>query len=130
MPSVDPYITLPPPADSTAPLLTGLTVTPTLIWSPNGKKVNVTVTGNASDPQSGIAKIVLDVVDEYQLDQPHMEINNPATASFTFVVPLTASRNGNDKDGRKFTIIVKAINGAGLTTTATPLSVTAHDKSK
>jgi hypothetical protein len=42
-------------------------------------------------------------------------------------VPLTASRNGNDKDGRKYTIIVKAINGAGLVTTATPLSVTAHD---
>jgi hypothetical protein len=59
-----------------------------------------------------------------------MEINNPTTATFTFVVPLTASRNGNDKDGRKYTIIVKAINGAGLVTTATPLSVTAHDKSK
>ena len=73
---------------------------------------------------------MLDVVDEYKIDQPHMEIDNPATGSFTFVVPLTASRNGNDKDGRKYTIIVKAINGAGLTTQATPLSVTAHDKSK
>jgi hypothetical protein len=123
-------ISVPPPADSTAPILTGPTVTPTLIWSPNGKKINVTITGTASDPESGISKIVLDVIDEYKVDQPHMEINNPTTATFTFVVPLTASRNGNDKDGRKYTIIVKAINGAGLVTTATPLSVTAHDKSK
>ena len=116
--------------DTTAPTLTIASITPTIIWSPNGKKVNVTVTGTAVDLQSGIKKITLDVVDEYGVDQPHLEINNPTTSAFTFVVPLTASRLGSDKNGREYTITVKAINGANLVTTAAPLRVTAHDKSK
>jgi hypothetical protein len=130
-------ITVPPPADGEAPKVTITSVTPSVIWSPNGKKVAVTVTGTATD-NVGVTKLALDVVDEYGQDQPHMEwppnsttvSYNTATGKFSFVVSLTASRLGNDKDGRMYTLTVSAKDSAGNTGTGAPVRVTAHDQSK
>jgi len=132
-------ISLPPPADGTAPVWASLTVTPSTIWSPNGKKVSVTVRGTVTDAGSGIASVLLTVKDEYGLDQPAARTLTPASGltctagakscSFVATYQLTASRKGSDKDGRSYTISALAKDVAGNEKLGPTLSVTAHDQS-
>jgi len=131
-------VTVPPPPDSTKPVVSGLTLNPLTIWSPNGKKLPVTISGKATDTGSGVASISLDVEDEYNLDEPDVTYAigapgltyNPATGAFSLVVQLTASRLGNDKDGRKYSLTVRATDRQGNVGVGPTVSVTAHDKSK
>ena len=125
--------------DTSAPTVAGVTVNPAVIWSPNGKKVAVTIAGKATDlGGSGVASIFVNVEDEYNLDEPDQQfvvgVNGfqlGADGSFTVVVQLTASRLGSDKDGRKYTIRVSATDGAGnVGPESAPVTVTAHDQSK
>ena len=124
--------------DGTGPTVTGVTVSPAVIWSPNGKKVNVTISGTATDlGGSGVASISLNVEDEYNLDEPDKtyvvgtDVQLSSTGAFQIVVALTASRNGSDKDGRKYTLTLHATDGAGNVGAETaPVSVTAHDQSR
>jgi hypothetical protein len=134
----------PPPQDVTAPKWTSLTVSPNTIWSPNGKKVAVTVKGTVTDndnaSESGIASVYLTVTDEYGLDRPAPQLLKPGSGltcttgarscSLTVTYQLTASRNGSDKDGRLYTIKALAKDVAGNETLGPTLSVTAHDQSK
>jgi len=55
------------------------------------------------------------VHDEYRLVQPHGTIALDSAGNYSFTILLQASRNGNDDDGRRYTIRV----------TATATSVTA-----
>ena len=129
-------ISVPPPPDSTKPALAGLTVTPSTIWSPNGKKLPVTISGRATDTGNGLASISLDVEDEYNLDEPDVTYAigapgltyNPTTGAFSFVVQLTASRLGSDKDGRKYSLTVKATDRQGNVGIGPTMTVTAHTR--
>ena len=132
--------------DVLAPTITNLAVSPATIWSPNGKKVAVTLTGIATDTGgSGLASILLDVEDEYNLDEPDGEYivgvtpgltYNPGTGAFSLTFQLTASRLGSDKNGRVYTLRVQPKDGAGNLGAwvpppgQPPLTVTAHDQSK
>ena len=134
----------PPPQDVTAPKWTSLTVSPSTIWSPNGKKVAVTVKGTVTDNdnarESGIASVYLTVIDEYGLDRPAPQLLTPGSGltctagarscSLTVTYQLTASRNGSDKDGRLYTIKALAKDVAANETLGPTVSVTAHDQSK
>jgi hypothetical protein len=133
-------IALPPSADTTGPTFDQLAVTPLVIWSPNGKKVTVTVSGKVTDLGSGIASVLLTVADEYGLDQPAPRLLTPGagltctsgaqSCSLSVTYQLTASRKGGDKDGRTYTITAVAKDVVGNTTVGPTLSVTAHDQSK
>jgi hypothetical protein len=133
-------ISAPPPSDGVKPTVTITSVTPSTIWSPNGKKLPVTIKGTAKD-NVGVTQLTLNVADEYKLDQPtlawppnsnatNVVSFDPSTGAFTFVVNLTASRLGSDKDGRVYTLNVSASDAAGNVGTAAPVKVTAHDASK
>jgi len=122
--------------DNQAPVVTITGVTPNVIWSPNGKKVAVTVTGTATD-NVGVTGLTLGVVDEYKLDQPTITwppnsagvTYNTTTGQFSFTVSLTASRLGSDKNGREYTLTVTAVDNKGNQGTSAPVRVTAHDQS-
>jgi hypothetical protein len=119
--------------DTIAPAsITVSSVTPPILWPPDGRTVNVTVAGTAFDAQSGVAQIAWRVIDEYGSYQPSAVVGVSGNGPFTLTVPLIAARKGSDKDGRHYTIVLTAVDAAG-NRTAMPLAqspvVNVHDQS-
>jgi hypothetical protein len=126
--------------DRTAPTITIDSVTPNVLWPPNGKLVAVTVTGIASDSLSGVnaSSLGFHVVDEYGKVEPSGSITNitrlnptsfggSAQVDFTFQVMLQVRRFGFDRDGRQYTIDVTASDMAGNTGVGSAVVIVPHD---
>jgi len=129
--------------DRTAPTITINTVSPNVLWPPNGKFVTVTVTGVASDALSGVnaSSLAFHVVDEYGTVEPSGPITSispagptalggDAQVTFTFHVMLQARRHGFDRDGRQYTIDVTLSDMAGNTSLDTATVIVPHDKGR
>jgi hypothetical protein len=114
-------------ADTIAPTITD-SVTPSLLWPPDGAMVAVTVTGIANDGQSGMATITWKVVDEYRQIEPSGSFS-AVNGAFSFQITLQRYRRGSDKDGRRYSIIVTAVDKVGNQKQATPIIVNVHDQS-
>ena len=95
--------------DTLPPAIT-ITATPDTLWPPNGKMVSVTLTGTITDADSGVdpSAATYTVMDDYKLVQPQGSFIPAANGSYAFTIHLQASRNGSDKDGRQYTITVRA----------------------
>ena len=113
--------------DSVGPTVTN-SVSPALLWPPDGTEVTVTVTGVVSDVGSGVASLSWSVQDEYRQVQPAGTLSTGG-GPFAFQIVLIRDRRGNDKDGRHYTITVKAKDKAGNETTAVPMVINVHDQS-
>jgi hypothetical protein len=121
--------------DTLPPAIT-ITATPETLWPPNGKLVTVTVSGTITDEDSAVDEITAtyEVTDEY--DSIHLR--GPVTVDeeddeegkfvYTFTIRLQASRNGNDPDGRQYTVTVRAQDFAGNTGLATAYVTVPHDQ--
>jgi hypothetical protein len=108
-----------------------ITATPDTLWPPNGRLVPVTVSGTITDAGSGVAPstATFEVKDEYGLIQPRGQITTlDMTGNYTFTIQLQASRKGNDKDGRQYTITVSAEDDAGNTGSATAIVTVPYDQ--
>ncbi len=108
--------------DKTPPQVT-LSATPSVLWPPNNKMVNVTISGQATDVLSGIDTVTFKVVDSYGTCQPTI-------AGFGSTIQMEASRKGNDKNGRVYTIIATAKDKAGNQTMASTTVTVPHDQGK
>ncbi|MBI4823576.1 MAG: hypothetical protein HY805_05020 [Nitrospirae bacterium] len=108
--------------DKTPPAVS-LSVDPSILWPPNHKLVNVTIGGGVEDSLSGVAEVVFSVTDEYGSIEPKV-------SGFNTTIPLEAWRNGDDKDGRRYTITVVATDNAGNSSTASTVVVVPHDQRK
>jgi large repetitive protein len=102
--------------DNIPPVIT-VSASPATLSPPNGKLVAVTVSGTITDALGG-SGVELDsgayqVTDEYGRIQPSGSVPLEADGSYAFTVALQASRNGNDRDGRRYTIEVCATDEAG-----------------
>src|SRR5262249_9445157 len=98
------------------------------LWPPNHKFVPVTVTGNVTDASGGVpSSVSFNVVDEYGEVQPSGTAPVNAAGNFSFTVSLPASRLGQDKDGRLFTIMVRATDQAGNTGSTSTNVIVPHD---
>jgi len=97
-----------------------ITATPDVIWPPNHKMVPVTIAGGVESNGSDIKSVSITVSDEYG----KFKYNNLAFGS---TVMLEAWRNGNDTDGRKYTITVVVTNKGGITTAKTATVTVPHD---
>jgi HYR domain len=113
--------------DIVGPTITS-SVSPTLLWPPDGAQVTVTISGIANDTGSGVASINWSVVDEYHLVEPSGSISS-SNGPFSFQIVLIRDRKGSDKDGRHYTIKVTATDRAGNVTAAAPMVVNVHDQS-
>jgi probable HAF family extracellular repeat protein len=114
---------LDPIRDQTPPAIT-LAATPDTLWPPNGRIIPVMVSGTITDVTSGTetasgvdpTATTYAVTDEYGLIEPTgpipMEQNPDGSYAFTINIPLQASRNDNDRDGRQYTITVSAFDNA------------------
>jgi uncharacterized membrane protein len=109
------FVATPAEVDTTPPAIT-VSASPATLSPPNGKLVTVTVSGAITDGAngSGVQAGTYQVIDEY--DQLQLSGNfspDEADGSYAFTVKLQASRNGNDRDGRRYTIEVSATDNAG-----------------
>jgi hypothetical protein len=117
------------PRDTTPPAIT-ITATPDTLWPPNGKLVPVTVSGTITDKGSNVDAItaIFEVKDEYGLIQPSGHITTlDASGRYSFRIQLQASRNGNDRDGRQYTITVRAVDDEGNEGSARAIVRVPHD---
>jgi uncharacterized repeat protein (TIGR03803 family) len=115
----------------TLPPALSISARPSTLWPPNGKSVPVTISGTITDGGSGInpSTLACNVVDSYGLDQPACSVGSlGAGGAYSFTVSLVASRNGNDKNGRTYTITVSASDYAGNPTSVSTTVVVPHDQ--
>jgi hypothetical protein len=69
-----------------------------------------------------------EVKDEYGLIQPSGHITTiDASGRYSFAIQLQASRKGNDRDGRQYTIIVSAQDKEGNMGSAFARVIVPHD---
>ncbi|MFH1338997.1 MAG: thrombospondin type 3 repeat-containing protein [Candidatus Omnitrophota bacterium] len=108
--------------DKTPPTVT-VTATPDTLWPPNHKLVDVTIAGEATDNLSGIASTAFKVEDEYDTIEP-------AIFDFGSIIPLDAWRDGNDLDGRTYTISVTAKDKADNEAASSTTVICPHDQRK
>ena len=115
--------------DVTPPAVS-VSANPSSLWPPNGKMVPVTVSGTIKDSLSGVnpSTATFAVVDEYGMVQPSGPVNLGHGGSYSFTVLLQASRNGNDKNGRQYTITVSARDLAGNLGSAAAIVTVPHDQ--
>jgi hypothetical protein len=113
-----------------APYVEITSVSPDVIWPPNHKQVDITVTGSIVQPEGCIlGEASVDVIDEYEEYSGFDYLEVAEDGTFSFSVQAEASRMGKDKDGREYYINVSATNEAG-TSEAEAFSVVPHDMGK
>jgi hypothetical protein len=109
-----------------------VSATPKTLWPPNGKMVPVTIAGMITETDSGVdpnTPPAYAVKDEYGLIQPSGPITTlDVSGRYSFRIQLQASRKGNDKDGRQYTIIVSAQDKAGNMGSAFTRVIVPHDQ--
>jgi hypothetical protein len=115
--------------DKKPPVVT-IAATPTSLWPPNGKLRPVFIWGMITDAGSGVnwSTASYSVIDEYGQVQPRGPIIPFFKEWYLATVWLQSSRNGNDKDGRKYTITVRAKDNAGNVGSASTVVTVSHDK--
>ena len=103
------------PPDTTPPTITLSPAAPAVLWPPNHKATDVLVTGSITDGESGVQTATLAVTDEYGEVSQSLDLTGSLgpDGSFSATVSLIAWRNGNDRDGRTYTITVSATDQAG-----------------
>lgn len=109
--------------DQTGPSV-NISVNPSLIWPANHKQlmVEVLVTGSADDGLSGLNSVQLSVKDEYGQVEP---VIGPYLQR---QIQLEARRDGNDLDGRVYTISITATDHAGNSATGETAVTVPHDR--
>jgi Big-like domain-containing protein len=103
--------------DNAAPVVTASANPSTAPKRP--QPVTVTISGSATDDVSGISSASFNVIDEYGVTQPSGAVTVQANGSYSFTLSLPATRQGNDKDGHLYTIVVSATDQAGNSASAT-----------
>ena len=117
------------PIPISLPVIT-ITATPATLWPPNGKLVPVTITGMITDEDSDPDAITAtyEVEDKYRSVQPKGSVPIKRDGTYSFTISLQASRNGNDLDGREYTITVRAFDDEGNEGSAATSVITPHDQ--
>jgi outer membrane protein assembly factor BamB len=103
--------------DTSVPLVSATANPATAGKSP--RPVTVTISGNATDALSGVSNASYNVIDEYGVTQPSGSVVMQANGDYSFVLSLPATKNGPDKDGHLYTIVVSASDQAGNSASAT-----------
>ncbi len=108
--------------DKTLPTV-NITATPNTLWPPNHKLTNVTIGGQAQDSLSGIAQTTFKLTDEYKTTEPTIP-------GFNSTIQLESWRNGDDLDGRTYTITATTKDKADNQVIATTTVICPHDQGK
>lgn len=88
--------------------------------------VDVNIAGTITDENPYLITIVVE--DEYDSVEPKVTIENKT--NINQVVKLEASRRGEDKDGRKYTVKILVTDLAGNMSISTLEVIVPHDQGK
>ncbi len=105
--------------DTTAPVITSLSVSSAVLWPPNHKMVSVSVSGAATEAVSEVTGSILSVTS----NEPDNGLGDGDTAGDIVItspgtVSLRAERSGKG-NGRIYTILFEASDASGNTSTKT-----------
>lgn len=90
-------------------------VSPEVLWPPNGSMEEVIVTGHVyMDEGCTLYEAGYSVDDEYGIFTSMGSILIDTAGAFEAILPVEASRSGEDKDGRHYTVSFYAENEAGI----------------
>lgn len=103
--------------DNAAPVVTASANPATSPKRP--QPVNVTISGSVTDGVSGVSSADFNVIDEYGVAQPSGSVTVQANGTYSFTLSLPATKNGGDKDGHLYTIVVSGLDQAGNSASAT-----------
>jgi hypothetical protein len=105
------------------------TASSNILRPPNGKSVPITVSGTITAGSSPLSHdgAGYTVSDEYGLVQPSGSIIIGPGGSYSFAVSLVAARDGNDRDGRMYTIVVNSEDTAGEVGSCSAIVIVPHD---
>jgi len=101
------------PADTTPPIVLSVAADPETLWPPNHRMVDVNVTALVEDEESGVEGVILVIVDEYGDLDGEVPMELQEDGSFIAIIQLEAWRNGRDRSGRIYLLMVKATDGSG-----------------
>ena len=98
----------------------------------NNKEVAIDLSGSVSSPDGcDIDEAWFELTDEYgELDQKKVDLEINDDGNFSVAVPMVASRKGEDKDGRLYTVKFFAENDAGVGESPVTSVVVLHDNGK
>ena len=90
----------------------------------------LTISGTITDTESGVDahSLTFSVRDEYGEVQPAGAITLGAGGTFSFTVSLRAARQGSDRDGRRYTVVVRAEDNAGNQGSSSAVVTVPHDR--
>lgn len=116
---------------SQVPLFSDIVASSQTIKVPNNKEISAELSGTVFAPEGcEVANAQYQLTDEYgELDRTETFVVND-DGSFNVIVPVVASRKGNDKDGRLYTVKLMAESEAGIGESAETSIVIAHDNRK
>lgn len=100
-----------------------ISASPNQLWPPNKKMVPVVLDGSVITYGSEVREMTISVADEYG-------VFNQQGLKFGDTVLLEAWRDGNDKDGRVYTVTAVVKDQAGNVTTRSATVVVPHDMGK
>jgi hypothetical protein len=112
--------------DVTTPMVS-ISASETRLWPPNNKLRTVVINGTAGDADSGIVQVTYTVIDEYGLVQPAGAVSLGAAGAFSFPLQLPATRFEDDRDGRRYLVVVAAQDAAGNSGSASAPITVPHD---
>ncbi|HKY44208.1 MAG TPA: PQQ-binding-like beta-propeller repeat protein [Pyrinomonadaceae bacterium] len=103
--------------DTVAPVVTAAANPSTAPKKP--QPVTVTISGSVTDAVSGVSSASFNVIDEYGVAQPSGPVTVQANGTYSFTLTLPATKQGSDKNGHLYTIVVTGVDQAGNSATAT-----------
>jgi hypothetical protein len=115
------------------PLFSDITSSEEAINARNHKEVDIELTGAITVPEGCeiIGNAWYQLIDEYgELDHKQDIVLDSDGSSFTVVVPMIASRKGNDKDGRLYVVKFMAENEVGVGESSETSIIVTHDNRK
>jgi N-acetylneuraminic acid mutarotase len=115
---------------TTPPVITSLTASPSALWPPNHKMVNVTLSADVTDACGGDPSPLTTIISVSSNEPAGSDAvaNGQAVITGDLTLKLKAERNGNG-NGRIYTITVQTYNSYGNIATGTVDVTVPHDSS-
>lgn len=102
---------------------------PETIWPPNGATVDISVAGRIIVPAAcNLVSASYSLLDEYAEHSASGPLEVAMDGTFFLSLPVSAWREGNDPDGRSFTLALDARDEAGASGAAPLVTTVPHDQ--
>jgi len=120
-----------PTSCATVPTISTITVNQSVIPAKNNKPVSIVFSGNISSAEGCTqGDAWYRISDEYGELDGTTPLSLDADGNFSVSVNVIASRKGDDKDGRLYTVVFGAKNDAGEVEGGETSVVVSHDNGK